>query len=252
MQDFKGQTALVTGAGSGIGQRIAVDLAGRGAYVVIAGRQLDTLRSTGESISKAGGQFLAVATDIRNEDSVMKLMDTVASATGRLDIAINAAGVFRSGALDEMTLDDFEMTFSTNTLGTWLCLKQEIQIMKRLSSKGVIVNIASNIGSHMVRAGTGAYAASKAAVAILTKTAALEAISDGIRINSISPGPADTTMSYRAGENIAQRNLRIAATNPSKRVATLAEISLAAIWLCSPDSSYMVGHDMVVDGGASL
>ncbi len=199
MQVFKGQTALVTGAGSGIGQRIALDLAGRGAYVVIAGRQLDTLRSTGDLIDKAGGQFLAVATDIRNEDSVTKLMETTASATGRLDIAINAAGVFCSGALDEMSLDDFETTFSTNTLGTWLCLTQEIQFMKRLGSKGVIVNIASNIGSHMVRAGTGAYAASKAAVAILTKTAALEAISDGIRINGISPGPADTSMSYRVG-----------------------------------------------------
>jgi NAD(P)-dependent dehydrogenase (short-subunit alcohol dehydrogenase family) len=182
---------------------------------------------------------------------VSALLQAAVKQGGRLDIAVNAAGIYRGGAMDEMELDPFSQLLTTNTLGTWLCMKHEIRVMKR-QGQGVIVNIASNIGDHLVRAGAGAYAASKAAVSVLTRTAALEAIGSGIRINSVSPGPVDTTMSYRAGEDRAARDLRIAATNPSGRVARLDEISSAVLWLCSDGAGYVVGQDLVIDGGASI
>ncbi|PWC18866.1 SDR family NAD(P)-dependent oxidoreductase [Brenneria corticis] len=249
---LRGKTALVTGAGSGIGRHIATALAAQGAYVVLAGRQLSALRQTAEEIERSNGHSLAIATDVRDETSVEGLLEKTVTSTGRLDIAINAAGVLRTGAVDDFAVEDFQAVFATNTFGAWLCLKHEIRAMKRQGSGGVIVNIASNVGYHLTRPGTGAYAASKAAVAVLTKTAALEAIDSGIRINSISPGPVDTAMSYRTGEDRNVRNARIAASNPSKRVASLDEIAQTVLWLCSDGAAYMVGHDLVVDGGASL
>ena len=246
-----GKNAVVTGAGSGIGRQVAIALAAEGARVVLAGRRVSELRLTGAEIKNRGGDYLAVETDITNEASVKALLKEAMAGQDRLDIAINCAGVFRAGAIDDMELDTFNQLLATNTIGTWLCMKHEIQVMKQ-QGKGVIVNIASNIGDHMTRTGLGGYAASKAAVSVLTRTAALETISNGIRINSISPGPVDTTMSYRAGEDTGARDARIASTNPSGRVAKLEEISSAVLWLCSDGAGFVVGQDLVIDGGASI
>lgn len=247
-----GKTALVTGAGSGIGRHIALALAAQGAYVVLAGRQLSALHQSVGDIQRSGGQGVAITTDVSDEASVEALLKQAVAETGRLDIAVNAAGVLRTGAVDDFSVEDFQTVLATNILGTWLCLKHEIGVMKRQGSGGTIINIASNVGYHMTRPGTAAYAASKAAVAVLTKTAALEVIDSGIRVNCISPGPVDTAMSYRAGEDRDARNARIATSNPSKRVAALAEIEQVILWLCSEGAAYIVGHDLVIDGGASL
>jgi NAD(P)-dependent dehydrogenase (short-subunit alcohol dehydrogenase family) len=246
-----GKNALVTGAGSGIGRHVAIALGAEGARVVLAGRRASELRLTGAEIENRGGSYLVVPTDITNEADVTALLVEALAGQERLDIAVNGAGVFRVGAIDEMELDSFHQLLATNTIGTWLCLKHEIQAMKR-QGRGVIVNIASNIGDHLTRPGTGAYAASKAAVSVLTRTAALEAIGHGIRINCISPGPVDTSMSYRSGEDKAARDARIASTNPSRRVAKLDEVSSAVLWLCGDGAGYVVGQDLVIDGGASI
>lgn len=246
-----GKNALVTGAGSGIGRQVAIALAAHGARVVLVGRRAVELRLTGTEIDNRGGSHLVVETDITNEADVKALLAKALAGCDRLDIAVNAAGVFRGGAMDEMELDSFSELLMTNTIGTWLCLKHEMLAMKK-QGHGVIVNIASNIGDHLTRPGTGAYAASKAAVSVLTRTAALEAIGNGIRINSVSPGPVDTSMSYRPGEDRAARDARVASTNPSGRVAKLDEISSAVLWLCSDGAGYVVGQDLVVDGGASI
>lgn len=246
-----GKNALVTGAGSGIGREVAIALAADGARVVLVGRRAAELQLTGSEIERRGGSHLIVETDITNEADVETLLVKALAGQDSLDIAVNGAGVFRGGAIDEMELDDFSQLLATNTIGTWLCMKHEIRAMKQ-QGKGVIVNIASNIGDHLIRPGTGAYAASKAAVSVLTRTAALEAIGNGIRINSISPGPVDTSMSYRAGEDRAARDARVASINPSRRVAKLDEISSAVHWLCSDGAAYVVGQDLVIDGGASI
>jgi NAD(P)-dependent dehydrogenase (short-subunit alcohol dehydrogenase family) len=249
---LSGKNALVTGAGSGIGRRIAIDLARQGARVVLAGRRISELEQTGREIDPDGRNWLAVASDVTDEESVKSLLDQALGDADRLDIAVNAAGVLRMGGVDETEIDVFRSVLDTNVIGTWLCMKHEMLAMRRQGGGGAIVNIASNVGPHLIRPGTGAYAASKAAVVILTRTAALEAVGSGIRINSVSPGPADTSMSFRSGEDRATRDARIAGTNPSKRVAKLEEISSAVLWLCSDGAAYTVGHDLVVDGGASV
>jgi NAD(P)-dependent dehydrogenase (short-subunit alcohol dehydrogenase family) len=247
-----GKNAVVTGAGSGIGRQVAIALAAAGARVVLAGRRHSELRLTGAEIENRGGDYLAVETDVTNEVDVKAFIVAAMAGKDRLDIAVNGAGVFRACAVDEMELDAFNQLLATNTIGSWLCMKHEMLAMKQLGKGGVIVNIASNIGDHLTRPGTGAYAASKAAVSVLTRTAALEAISSGIRINSISPGPVDTAMSYRPGEDKNARDARIASTNPSGRVAKLEEISSAVLWLCSDGAGFVVGQDLVIDGGASI
>ena len=245
-----GKVALVTGAGSGIGRAVAIALAEEGARLILAGRRPEELRETGIKIERLGSTFLAVETDITDEHSVEELLTRSMALTSKIDIAVNCAGIVQTGAIDEMDLNGFKQVMNTNTIGTWLCMKHEICTMKRLGS-GVIVNIGSNLGYHSVRSGMGAYAASKAAVTVLTQTAALEAISHGVRINAISPGPVDTPLSFRAEETEADRDARMVATNPSKRVACLDEITSAVIWLCT-DATYMVGQDIVIDGGASV
>lgn len=249
---LNGKNALVTGAGSGIGRHVAIALAAEGARVVLVGRRIAELQQTGVEIERKGGSYLAVEADITNEVSVQTLLDKALAGRERLDIAVNGAGMFSAGTIDETELDTFQKILTTNTVGTWLCLKHEILAMKRQGGNGVIINIASNVGYHLTRPGTGAYAASKAAVTVLTRTAALEAISHGIRINSVSPGPVDTSMSYRVGEDKSARDTRVAATNPSRRVASLDEVSSAVLWLCSDGAAYTVGQDLVVDGGASV
>ncbi|BBJ69857.1 MULTISPECIES: SDR family oxidoreductase [Enterobacter] len=249
---FSGKNALVIGAGSGIGRQIAIALARQGARIVLAGRRIAELEQTGREIDPDGRNWLAVPSDATDEESVRSLMVQVLAGPRQLDIAVNVAGVFRMGAVDETEVDAFRTLLDTNVIGTWLCMKHEILAMKRQGGGGSIVNIASNVGPHLIRPGTGAYAASKAAVSILTRTAALEAISSGIRINSVSPGPVDTPMSFRPGEDRTARDARMAQVNPSKRVAKLEEIASAVLWLCSEGAAYTVGHDLVVDGGASV
>lgn len=197
-------------------------------------------------IRDAGGDTLTVATDVTDETSVRALMERV----GPLHIAVNAAGIVLGGLLDDMEAEAFTRTFNSNVTGLWLSMKHEIRAMK-MTGGGAIVNIGSNVGARIVRPTMGAYAASKAAVSSLTRTAALEAIAHGIRINCLCPGPVDTPLSMRPGEDRAARDERIAATNPSKRVASTDEIAANALWLASDSASYIIGQDVIIDGGAS-
>ncbi|BCH65236.1 short-chain dehydrogenase [Agrobacterium vitis] len=245
--DFSGKTIVITGAGSGIGRSIAIGFAKAGAKTVIAGRQLSNLEETACMIRDAGGDTLTVATDVTDEASVRALMER----TGPLHIAVNAAGIVAGGLIDDMEAEAFARIFNSNVTGLWLSMKHEIRAMK-MTGGGVIVNIGSNVGARIVRPTMGAYAASKAAVSSLTRTAALEAIPHGIRINCLCPGPVDTPLSIRPGEDRAARDDRIAATNPCKRVASTSEIAANALWLASDYASYIVGQDVIIDGGASV
>jgi NAD(P)-dependent dehydrogenase (short-subunit alcohol dehydrogenase family) len=248
MSDFElsGKTALVTGAGSGIGRSIAMTFAKAGARTVVAGRRLSELEDTARMIRNAGGNALCVTVDVTDEASVGALVERV----GSLHIAVNAAGILLGGPVDDMDADAFARVFQVNVTGLWLSMKHEIRSMKAAGG-GAIVNIGSNIGARIVRPALGAYAASKAAVSSLTRTAALEAIAHSVRINCLCPGPVDTPLSMRPGEDRAARDARVAATNPSKRVATTDEIAATALWLASDSASYIVGQDIVIDGGAS-
>ena len=251
MSRFSGKIALVTGGGSGIGRATALAFAAEGATVVVAGRGADGLERTVKEIEAAGGTASAVTADITDSGEVKDLVTTVVERHGGLHVAFNNAGILgRPAPTADVDEDDFAAVLATNVTGTWLCLKHEIAHM-RAHGGGAIVNMASNIGAHGSRPGFAAYAASKAAVSALTRTAARDHIADGIRINAISPGAADTEMSRRPGESDADRDARVGAAVPLGRVGTTAEVANAVLWLASDEAAYAVGHDLVLDGGAT-
>ena len=247
MARFTGKVALVTGGGSGIGRATALAFAAEGATVVVAGRSADALEQTMKEIETGS----AVQADVTRGDDVRRLVATVVERHGRLDIAFNNAGILGPNAkVGDLDDDDFAAVVDTNLTGTWLCMKHEIAHM-RAHGGGAIVNMASNIGVHRRRPGLGAYAASKAAIAALTRTAAVDHIADGIRINAVSPGATDTEMSLLPGESDAGRAARLGATVPLGRVGRTAEIANAVLWLASDEATFAVGHDLVLDGGAT-
>lgn len=227
---FADKVVLVTGGGGAIAKAIGSAFETRGATVVLAGREL---------------------ADVTKPEEVSAMIETVVRQHGGLHVAVNAAGIFGKGApVADLDVDTWTNVLNVNLTGVFLCMKYEIAHMKA-NGGGAIVNIASNIGAHGRRPGLSAYASSKAAVSVLTQTAAREYIADGIRINSVSPGASDTPMSYRPGESKEDRDARVRTVTPAGRVADPSEVANAVVWLASDEASYVVGHDLVVDGGTT-
>ncbi|UOX85382.1 glucose 1-dehydrogenase [Amycolatopsis sp. FBCC-B4732] len=243
---FTGKVVLVTGGGSGIGRETARAFAAEGATVVVAGRDEQRLAAV---VQEIGGD--AVTVDVTDPADVARMVETIVARHGGLDVAVNNAGILGSPApaadLDE---DGFGAVLATNVTGTWLCLKHEVAHM-RAHGGGAIVNIASNIGAHGRLPNMAAYAASKAAVSALTRTAARDHIGEGVRINAVSPGATDTGMSLRPGETDADRAERVKGAIPLGRVGATAEVAAAVLWLASDEAAFTVGHDLVVDGGVT-
>jgi len=245
---FAGKVVLVTGGGSGIGRATARAFAGEGATVVVAGRDGRRLES---ALRELGGDASAVTVDVTDSADVARMVTTVVARHGGLDVAFNNAGILGSPApAADLGEDDFGAVLGTNVTGTWLCLKHEVAHM-RAHGGGAIVNMASNIGAHGRLPNMAAYAASKAAVSALTRTAARDHIADGVRINAVSPGATDTDMSRRPGETDAGRAERLKNAIPLGRVGATAEVAAAVLWLASDEAAFTVGHDLVVDGGAT-
>jgi NAD(P)-dependent dehydrogenase (short-subunit alcohol dehydrogenase family) len=247
---FADKVVLVTGAGSGIGRATARAFAREGAVVVVAGRTAQPLEKTVQLIDEDGGKATAVTADITSSADVARLVATTVQRHGTLHIAFNNAGTLEAGALAEMDEAAWDRQLAVNVTGAFLSMKHGIAHM-RTHGGGVIVNTASNLGAHMRLPFLSAYAASKAAVSALTRAAAKEYIGEGIRINAISPGPIDTPMSLRPGESTEDRTQRMKSALPIGRVGTLDEVASAVLWLASPESGFAVGHDLVLDGGAT-
>lgn len=249
-QRFTGKTVLITGGGSGIGRATALAFAAEGAVVAVAGRRREPLDQTVRLIRDAGGQASAVTADVSSPAGAQRIVAAVAERHGGLHIAFNNAGIIEAGPLADMDPAAWDRQIAVNLTGVFLAMKHEINCM-RASGGGVIINTASNLGAHMRLPFLGAYAATKAAVSALTRAAAREYIADGIRINAISPGPIDTPMSLRPGETQADRSKRLAGALPVGRAGTVAEVAAAVLWLASPEAGFTIGHDLVIDGGAS-
>ncbi|MEV8348807.1 SDR family NAD(P)-dependent oxidoreductase [Streptomyces niveus] len=248
---FTDQTVLVTGAGTGIGRAVAVAFAAEGASVVLAGRGAAPLEETHALIAAAGGHSLVVTADVSRADDVRALVRTVVDHFGRLDVAVNNAGIFRGGApLADLPVADWQAMLDINVTGVLHCLQAEIAQM-RGNGGGTIVNISSNLGAHMRIPNLAGYLTSKAAVSALTRAAALDHIQDGVRINAVSPGAADTTMSLRPGESTADRTARMKEESPLGRVSSTEEVAAAVLYLASADAASVVGTDLVIDGGAA-
>lgn len=251
MNRFTGRTALVTGAGSGLGRAIALAFAAEGASVVAAGRTAATLDETVGLIGAAGGTAAAVTADVTDSDQLRGLVRESVTRFGGLDIAVNNAGILRgAGPAGEVSEEDWDAVLRTNVTGVWLAMKHEIAHMKE-NGGGVIVNISSNLGAHLRIPNLAAYITSKAAVSALTRAAALDHIHQGIRINAVSPGASAAPMSLLPGETDSDRAERVKSQNPLGRVAEAEEVAAAVLYLASPMVGAVVGTDLVVDSGAS-
>ncbi|MFF4355633.1 SDR family NAD(P)-dependent oxidoreductase [Streptomyces sp. NPDC001604] len=249
---FADPTALVTGAGSGIGRAIALAFAAEGARVVVAGRRREPLDETVRLIEDRGGKALAATADVSAAADNQALVETAVEAFGSLDVAVNNAGVFRGGGpLAELPEADWHTQLDINVTGVFLALQAQIRRMRTQPSGGAIVNVASTFGAHARIPGAAAYAASKAAVAALSRGAALDHIRDGVRINVVSPGATDTPMSLRPGETEADRTERVRTTLPLGRLSATQEVAAAVLYLASDDAASVVGTDLVVDSGAT-
>jgi len=251
MNRFTAKTALVTGAGSGLGRAIALAFAAEGASVVAAGRTDASLAETVRLIEDAGGRAAAVTADVTDSGRLRDLVRETVSRFGGLDIAVNNAGILRGkGPVGEVSEEDWDAVLRTNVTGVWLAMKHQIAHMKE-NGGGAIVNVSSNLGAHLRVPGTGAYSTSKAAVSALTRAAALDHIHQGVRINAVSPGASDGPMSLLPGETEADRAERMKTQTPLGRLAEADEIAAAVLYLASPAAGSVVGTDLVVDSGSS-
>jgi NAD(P)-dependent dehydrogenase (short-subunit alcohol dehydrogenase family) len=247
---FQNKVALVTGGGSGIGRATAVALAGEGATLVVAGRDLEQLSGTVKSITAAGGTASLIRADVTQAEDVAALVSETVARYSALDIAVNNAGIPSWGSTSRMSEQEWTDVLEVNLTGTWLCMKYELLHMQHHGG-GAIVNVSSRIGAHVRLVDQGAYAASKAGLNALTRTAAREYIGCGVRINVVSPGPTDTAMAVWGDESAHERDERLRNTVPIGRLARPEEIAEAILWLASPAASYVVGHDLVIDGGST-
>ena len=238
---------LITGALSGIGRATAVAFAKEGASVVVAGRREAEGKALEAELRSLGAEAAFIRADVRHEDDVRSLIDQTVARFGRIDAAINAAGTEgRPGPVIDQTAESYAATFDTNVLGTLLSMKHELRVMQP-QGHGSIVNISSTYG-HEGAAGASVYAASKHAVEGMTKSAALEGASSGVRVNAVAPGPTETGMLNRF-TGTAERKAALAKSVPLGRVGEPVEIARAAVFLASEKSSFVTGQILTADGG---
>ncbi|MBM3949560.1 MAG: SDR family oxidoreductase [SAR202 cluster bacterium] len=242
--DFTGKVALVTGGGSGIGRATAIAFASRGARVAVADIAAKGGQETVSAITKVGRDAFFVQADVAKAMDVEGMVCAVVERCGRLDFAVNNAGVGSPGGLThEYTEADFDRILDINLKGVWLCMKYELDQML-VQGGGAIVNMASVVGLVGFPEDT-AYAASKHGVVGLTRVAALEYASQGVRINCVCPGPVRTPIYDGQPDVEAQR----AGTIPIGRFGDPKEVAEAIVWLCSSAASYVHGSALVLDGG---
>jgi len=238
---------LITGALTGIGRATALAFAREGHRIVVAGRHEEAGQELVTELRTLGTEAEFVRADVRHEDEVQNLVDRTVARFGRLDAAVNCAGTEGTpGPLTKQTADTYAATFDTNVLGTLLSMKHELRVMLAQGS-GSIVNVSSTYG-HTGAPGASIYSASKHAVEGLTKSAALEAASSGVRVNIVAPGPIETGMLNRF-TGTDERKAGLAATVPLKRIGRPEEIAQAIMFLTSDKASFITGASYLVDGG---
>lgn len=247
MDDLAGKAVLITGGGSGIGRATALAFAEHGAKIVIS----DVNTRGGEETLRllAGAEAVFLPADVTQAGEVAALVSQAVAAYGRLDFAVNSAGVAGNyGArTSEIAEDDWDFIVNVNLKGVWLCMKHEIAQMEAQGG-GVIVNLASAAGLIGTPKGA-AYAASKHGVIGLTKSAALEYARRNIRVNAVCPAFVDTPMVAGVVEQAPQMAELTVKGNPMRRLGRPEEVSGAVVWLCSAQASFITGHALAVDGG---
>ncbi len=245
---FKGKTALVTGAASGIGRATALAFARGGASVAVADWDEAGAQETVRLIEAMGGKAIAVKVDVSDPAQVDAMVAQTLKAFGRLDVACNNAGIGGALALTaDYPIDEWDRVIAVNLRGVWLCMRAELPHL--LKQGGAIVNVASILGT-VGFANACAYTAAKHGVLGLTKVAALEYSAKGVRVNAICPAFIETPMLEKAGlleDPVAKQGL--VGVHPIGRLGTSEEIADTIVWMASPAASFVTGTAVLADGG---
>lgn len=242
--EFKGQVALVTGSARGIGKAIAEGLAQKGVNVVIADVNLEEALKTSSEIAGLGVRSQALRLDVSSSKEVKWVFEDIQRNFGRLDILVNNAGITRDGLFLRMKEEDWDLVININLKGAFLCSKEAVKIMAK-QRYGRIVNIASVV-AFMGNPGQVNYSASKAGIVGLTKTIAKEYASRGITANAVAPGFIMTAMTEALPDNVKEEMKKAI---PMGRFGTVMDVANAVVFLSSPDSGYITGQVIHVNGG---
>lgn len=242
------QVALITGGATGIGKAVALKLASQGTSVIISGRRQETgdiAVAEIAAIAQGGAKVRFVRNDVSDEKAVQAMISGIVAEFGRLDMAVNNAGIFNEYcSLDQSGSENFRDMLDINVMGLYFCMKFEIAQMLKQGG-GSIVNLASIAGLNGIPWG-GTYAATKHAVVGLTKSSALDHAAQGIRVNAVAPGAIRTDIiAEQLNSNLAE----LEAMHPMQRVGNPAEVANAICWLLANESSFVTGHVLNVDGG---
>jgi len=239
MLKLDGKTALVTGGNSGIGLAVAQRLAREGAHVFITGRRQAQLDA---AVASIGAHATAIQGDITRTDDLDRLFDTIDASGKKLDILVTSSGVAEHATLEDSTPDHVDAAFGLNVRGMVFTVQRAV---RRMPEGGAIVLVGS-IAGQIANPGYGTYSATKAAVRAYARTWTHELAPRGIRVNTISPGPIDTPMFDKASDEIRQA---LTARIPFRRLGRPDEVADAVLFLASPDSRYVAGAELVIDGG---
>jgi NAD(P)-dependent dehydrogenase (short-subunit alcohol dehydrogenase family) len=246
--DFTGKTALITGAGSGLGRATAILFAKNSANVVVSDVNIDSGEETVRLITDAGGTAVFIKCDVANDREVDELIEKTVSDFGRLDFAVNNAGI--GGKIlpsHKYPTDNFRLVMEVNTMGVFFCQRAELDVMVK-QGFGSIVNVSSVAGLSGYPYNI-AYAASKHAVVGLTKTAGLEYAKKGIRVNAVCPVFTMTPLVEQIFAHDPTMEQKLEASIPMKRYGKAEEIADVIVYLSSDASSFVTGHIMPIDGG---
>jgi NAD(P)-dependent dehydrogenase (short-subunit alcohol dehydrogenase family) len=250
---FNDRVVLVTGASSGIGRTTAVAFGREGARVAISGRRRELLDETLALLREAGGEGVAIVGDTSKSEDVQRMVNTAVGTYGRLDCAVNNAGIEGGKAFvptAEYSEEIWAEVIAINLTGVFLCMKYEIRQMLTQGG-GAIVNMSSVAGLIGTRIGIG-YGASKHGVIGATRAAAMEYAARNIRVNAVCPGVVRTEMTERAFFHDEELGAAMTRRHPMGRLATTAEVAEAVLWLCSDACSFTTGHALPVDGGLTV
>ena len=248
---MRGKVALITGGGSGIGRATALALAKKEVFVAISDVSAESGNETVELVRKSKGNASFIQCDVSKAAQVKDMLKEINDKHGRLDIALNNAGVIEEKLrpITDYPNAEWERMIGVNLTGIWLCMKYEIPEMLE-HGEGVIINVASD-ASFTGAPGNSGYAGSKHGVIGITKSVALEYAKSGIRINAICPGVVDTPMTKKFFDSYPDEGKSYINNHPLGRMATAEEIADVIVWMCSDSASYLIGHSMVIDGGSS-
>lgn len=248
MKRLEGKVAVVTGSNRGIGRGIAVDLAKEGCKVVVnSHKDSKDAYEVLDEIKKLGSDAIFVVADVSRENDVKNLVGKAVKKFGRLDIFVNNAGILVSGTVTTLTEKDWDMQINVNLKGVFLCTKYAVQQMIKQGKGGRIINISS-IAGLVGFEGISAYCASKGGVTELTREVALDLAKYGITVNAINPGVIVTDMTTAMLNDEATKKSMLENT-PVGRLGQPEDIANAAVFLALDESSFITGHNLVVDGG---